>query len=189
MNQFEPLGSEARWRIIYALIQRKEVDQVITYAEMGDALELHPKDDRHTIQMAMRRAAVESEREDKRALEVVRNQGYRIVHAEEHLRLARGQQTKAGRALIRGQSKVENVDLNGMDPNIRKAFDVMATAFSMQADMMRRLSGRQADLEKVVNEVQKRGDERGKRTEAEVAELRARLELLETKRKDATSPD
>lgn len=184
MNQFEPLGEEARWRIIYALVQTKDVDTIVTYAEMGEALDLHPKDDRHTIQMAMRRAALESEREDKRALEVVRNQGYRIVRAEEHLRLARGQQTRAGRALVRGQSKVENVDLNGMDPTVRKAFDIMATAFSMQADMMRRLSGRQADLEKAVTQIRKQGEERGTRTEAEVAELRARLELLETKRKE-----
>jgi hypothetical protein len=179
MNRFQPAGAEARWRIIYALIQEKNVDDVITYDEMGEALELDPVDDRHTIQMAMRRAARQSETEDKRALEPVRNRGYRIVHTEEHLRLARGQQTKASRALVRGQSKVENVDLNGVDPQVRRAFDVMATAFSMQADMMRRLSGRQADLEKAITETKQRGE----RSEADIAELRDRLDRLEERRR------
>src|SRR5438270_12459950 len=78
---FEPIGAKARWRIVYDLLLRKQVDDRVTYVELGTLLDLDPDDERHTIQMSMRRAAQEYEREGKRALESVPNVGYRIVHA------------------------------------------------------------------------------------------------------------
>ena len=176
MTPFEPAGDKARWRIIYDVLTTKDVGDTVSYDELGEALDLDPAQDRHTIQLAMRRASKNSEIEDKRALEAVPNQGYRIVEAEEHLRLARGQQKRAGRALGRGQSKVVNVDFNGMDPEVRKAFETVAIAFSMQMDMLRRTDIRQNKLEEVLTEVSQRGE----RSEAEIAELRERLEHIES---------
>jgi len=178
MTPFEPVGDEARWRIIYDVIQVKTTGDTISYDELGRALDLDPATERQTIQLSMRRAAKHSETEDKRALEAIPNQGYRIVEAEEHMRLARGQQKKAGKALGRGQSKVVNVDFNGMDPEVRKAFETVAVAFSMQMDMLRRTDVRQAHLEKVLDKI----GQRGERSETEIAELRTRLEQLEASR-------
>lgn len=175
MTPFQPAGDKARWRIIYDVLTTKNVGDTVGYDELGEALDLDPVEDRHTIQLAMRRASKNSEVEDKRALEAVPNQGYRIVEAEEHLRLARGQQERAGRALGRGQSKVVNVDFNGMDPEVRKAFETVAVAFSMQMDMLRRTDIRQNKLEDVLAEVGRRGE----RSEEEIAELRERLERIE----------
>lgn len=180
MSPFEPAGEIARWRIIYGLLTDRTVGDVLTYDDMAEALDLDPADDRHTIQVAMRRAAKELESENKHAVEAVQNVGYRIVEPEEHLRLARGQQKRSSRALVRGHSKVVNVDLSGVDPEIRNAFQVVASAFAMQMEFNRRTDIRQKKLEDSLDAVR----ERSTRTDEEVAELRARLERLESERGD-----
>ena len=180
MSPFTPLAGRARWRILYEdILVFKTVNEVATYSEMGKALKLHPDKDRTTIQMAMRRAARALEEINKHAVEPVPNEGYRIVEPAEQMGLARRQQKKSGNALKSGRSKVVNVDLTGMDPEIRKAFEVMATAFSMQMDMNRRLSVRQDRLEKAVASIADAGIEHRKRSDEEIAELKARLDRLE----------
>lgn len=178
MTPFEAKGETARWRILYGLLQPAAVGDVITYEQMADALDLHPVTDRHTIQLAVRRAAIESERVDKRALEASPNVGYRIVEPEEHARLAVRQQQRSSRALKSGQSKVVNVDLRGVDPEVVKAFGVMARAFDMQVTFNRRMDVRQRRLESVVAEVSQRQD----RSADEVRALHERLERLEGRR-------
>ena len=175
MAPFEPVGETARWRIIYDLLQPLATGSTLTYETIGEALGLGASGDRHTIQMAARRAGAESERVDKRAIEAIKNVGYRIVEPEEHGRLAVYQQRRSSRALKSGRSKVVNVDLTGLEPEVRKAFEVMAQAFAMQLDFNRRMDVRQKRLETAVNSIEERHD----RSASEVAELKARLERLE----------
>ena len=179
MNAFQPIGKDARWRIIYGLLLETPVDGVITYAQMGDAIGLDPDKDRHAIQMAMRRAASEHEQLDKRAVDAVPNVGYRVVEAPEHLGLARRHQRKAGRSLARGQSKAVNVDLSGVEPEVRRALEVTAQAFALQMDFNRRFAVRQSRLEKAVREITETQSADRRHTDAEVAQLRARVEKLE----------
>ena len=175
MSRFEALGQEARWRAIYALLKPMSMGDILTYERMGEALELDPESARNKIRIALHRAAREYEQIDKHAVEAVPNIGYRIVEAVEHLKLARRHQQRAGRQLKRGHSKSVNVDFNGMDPQVRKGFEVVAQAFSMQMDFNRRFDVRQKRLETVVSGEQVRTD----RNEAEIAELKNRLARLE----------
>lgn len=175
MSPFEPAGETARWRILYDLLSGRTVGDVLNYEVMAEALDLDPIEDRHTIQLAMRRASKEFELENKHAVEAVQNVGYRIVEPEEHLRLARGQQRRSSRALARGHSKVVNVDLSNVDPEVRNAFQVVASAFAMQMEFNRRTDVRQKKLEDALDAVR----EKSTRTDEEVAELRARLDRLE----------
>ena len=175
MTPFEPVKEVARWRILYELLKPAQVNDVITYEQMGEALELDPRKDRHVIQMAMRRAAKEFERVNKHAVDSVKNVGYRVVQPVEHLHLARKQQRKAGRALESGHSKAINVDFNEVDGETRKAFEVVARAFAMQMDFNRRFDVRQKRLEEVVESVEARTN----RSEEEIAELKRRLARLE----------
>lgn len=175
MTRFEALGREARWRTLYTLLKPLHVGDIITYEDMAQALELAPDADRQTLRGPLYRAAKEFEEVDKHALEAVPNTGYRIVEIVEHLTLAQRQQKRAGRALQRGHSKVVNVDFNGVDPQVRKGFEVVAQAFSMQMDFNRRFDVRQKRLEKVMRET----GQRTERNEAEIAELRDRLARLE----------
>lgn len=175
MAPFQPAGDRARWRVVYELLRETQTGDVLTYGEIGAALGLDPDGERHALQMAVRRAAKEHEVADRRAIEAVPNVGYRVVEAPEHLRLARGQQKRAGKALERGHSKVVHVDLSGMEPETRHAFEVVARAFSMQMDFNRRFDVRQKRLEESLDAM----TERTERTEQEIADLKARLARLE----------
>lgn len=175
MSPFEPVGDTARWRTLYQLLVELKIGDVLTYEDMSAALDLDPLKDRHIIQVAMRRAAKELENTDKHATEAVPNVGYRIVEPEEHLTLARRQQRKSSKALARGQSKVINVDLSDVDPEVRKAFQVMASAFAMQMEFNRRTDVRQKKLEDALGSIR----EESTQTAEEVAELRARLDRIE----------
>lgn len=175
MSPFEPVGPQARWRTVYDLLCGTATGDVLTYEAIGAALGLDPEGDRHAVQMAVRRAAKQHEVNDRRAIEAVPNLGYRVVEAPEHLRLARGQQKRAGKSLARGQSKVVHVDLSGMEPETRRAFEVVARAFAMQMDFNRRFDVRQAKLEETITGM----SERTERTEQEIADLKARLARLE----------
>ncbi len=175
MSPFQPSGSRARWRALYEVLLGCDVEDVVTYEALGEAIDLDPDKERHQIQMALRRAAREYEVVDKRALDVLPNVGYRVVTAPEHLRLADQQQRKAGRALERGHSKVVNVDLNLVDDETRKAFEAVGRAFALQMDFNRRMAYRQGRTEAALREM----SDRTERTDVELADLRARLERLE----------
>jgi hypothetical protein len=175
MPPFEPVGDRPRWQVVYELLRQTETNDVLTYDTMGAALGLHPDADRHPIQMAMRRAAREHEQVDKRAVEAVPNKGYRVVRPPEHMQLARRQQRRSTRALRSGHSKVVNVDLSGLDPDTRQAFEVVARAFAAQMDFNRRMDVRHRRLEEALTSM----DQRHERSEEEIAELRRRLERLE----------
>jgi len=182
VSPFQPIGDRARWRVIYDLLRDTPVGGVLRYEDMGTALGLDPETDRHVIQMAMRRAAREHEVCDKRTVESVANEGYRIVQTPEKLRLAERDRRKSGRSLARGSSKVVNVDLSGVEPETRHAFEVVARAFAMQMEFNRRFDVRQKRLEKAVDDMSQRTErteERTERTEEEIADLKARLARLE----------
>lgn len=176
MPNFVPLGIEARWRTVYEILQTAATDTIVSYEMLGGALGLDPDEDRHAIQMAMRRAAKEHEEVDKRAIDSVPNVGYRIVQPPEHIMLARRQQRRSTRALARGYSKAVNVDLDKLDPETHRVIEVIARGFAVQMDFNRRTDVRQSRLEEALASVSKRID----RTEEQNAELRARLERLES---------
>jgi polyhydroxyalkanoate synthesis regulator phasin len=182
VNAFQPKGEQARWRAVYDILCKAETGSVVTYEQLGAMLRLDADEDRHAIQMAVRRAAVEHEQVDKRAIDAVPNVGYRIAEAPEHLGLARRHQRKAGRSLVRGNSKAVNVDLSDVDPEVRHALEVMAQAFALQMDFNRRFAVRQSRLEDAVREITETQSSDRQRTAAEVAQLRARVEKLERER-------
>jgi hypothetical protein len=116
MSPFTPIGEVSRWKTLYGVLQKTPVGGIAPYEELGAALGLDPVADRHTIQVAIRRAAQELEETDKRAVEPVTNVGYRVVEVTERLRLARQHQRKAVRALSRGKSKLAKFPVT--DPQI-----------------------------------------------------------------------
>lgn len=175
MSPFKPAGDRARWRMVYDVLCAASIGDLITYEQLGEATGLDPVTERQKIQMAVRRAADEYLDTDKRALDVVIDEGYRVANASGHLVLARRHQSRATKQLQRGHDKASKVDLSGVEPETRHALEVVAQAFALQMDYNRRLDVRQQRLEDALTDV----TERSERTEAEVAELRARLERLE----------
>lgn len=172
---FAPAGHTARWRILYGLLTELDPGETLTYEAMAEALDLDPHRDRAKIRSAITRAAAEHEVEDKRALQVVPNVGYRVADAGEHIRLARDHQRKSSRSLERGHSKVVNLDRTRLDPATRKLAELIGLAFQAQQDFNRRFDVRQQNLEQAVEMITKRGD----RTEDELLEMRQRMDRLE----------
>lgn len=175
MAAFKPVGEVARWRTLYELLRPMSPDDQITYAEMAEALDLDVAKDKTIIQLAMRRAAKELEEIDNRAVDSVRNIGYRVVRAPEHLTLAERHQRKARGSLVRSHSKVEHVDFNALDQDSRRAFEVVGRVLTWQLQQMRHLDLRQQNLERAVEAVQ--GEVT--RTESDVANHDERLRELE----------
>lgn len=172
---FKPIGEQARWRTILDLYKRSATGSVVTYDAIAEALGLDSEKDRQAIQAAARRAGVEHERQDRRAVEAVRNEGYRVVEPPEHLRLARRHQRKSSRELVRAQSKAMNVDMSQMEPQTRRVFEVIAMSLAAQIDFNNRLDIRQRDLEAAIVDL----EDKHERSEEDVSDLRARLERIE----------
>jgi chaperonin cofactor prefoldin len=174
-TMFAPVGEKARWRTVYDLLRKGTVGDVITYAEMAEALEVHPERDRNILRSAVPRAAREFEEVDNHAITPVRNVGYRVVEASEHMGLAKVHQRKSSRQLRRSRSKVVHVDMNALSPELQRLFGAAGQLLALQMDFNRRMDIRQKRIEEAVSTITVRTD----RSEEEVAELRRRLERLE----------
>ncbi len=179
MPPFQPAGNQARWKTVYELLRAAPQGRIVTYAQIGDALGLDPASDRHRISGAVRRAAKEHEEKDKRAIDVVANIGYRITVIGERAELAIRHQKRAGRSLARGHSKATNVDLNGAEPEVRHALELLGRAFTMQMDFNRRFTVRQEKLEQTIRDIADTQVTDRKRTDEEIDELKERLKRLE----------
>lgn len=175
MTPFEPVGDEARWRVLYRLMKDAASGALLTYEAMAGALALDPKTDRHTMQLAMRRAARELELEDRRAIVAVRGEGYRVANADQHFELARMHQGKSVNSLERAKSKTDNVDYNHLSPDLVALAQATSHALSMQLAYIERLDVRQGKLAESLAAV----EVRQQRTAEEIDELRERLARVE----------
>lgn len=175
MSAFEALGPDGRalWRTAYDLLKVVPISDVLEYSVLEAALGR----DRSGVQTHMRRAATELLRVDNRAIVAVPNVGYRVVEPERHLDIAKGKQQRSSRQLQRGRAVVTHVDMTALEPTVRKAFEVAATAFSMQIDFNRRIDIRQKRIEEQVAKMTPKVE----RTAEEVEELKRRLAALEEK--------
>lgn len=148
---FKPIGERARWRMIYELMQSAELGGVVTYAAMAEALGLHERADRHALQMAARRAGLELEKVDKRAVDAVKGIGYRVVQPAEILGLGKRRNRKAGKQIQRGGITTQAVDLNAVDAPTRQALETLARGFAVQAEVNRRVLAKQEQHDDLIN--------------------------------------
>lgn len=157
-EQFKPIAERARWRLIYDLFRKAEVGQTVTYDQMAAPLALHPVTDRHALQMAARRAGLELERADRRAVDAVRGQGYRVVQPAEILGLGKRRNRRAGRQLTRGAITTRAVDLSLVDGPTREALETLARGFAVQGEINRRVAARQRKQDELIDMLMQRVD-------------------------------
>jgi hypothetical protein len=175
MSNFAPVGERARWRVVYDLLTATETNGIVSYAEMAEALALDADKDRALICSTMGRAAREHEQLDHRAVQSVPNVGYRVVEPQEHLGLARRHQKRSRRSLVRAHSKAVNVDMSKIEPNARRALELVGLVISQQLDFNQRTEQKlKAHAETIAVLTQA-----VERTEAEREDIRKRLERLE----------
>jgi hypothetical protein len=178
MAAFVPQGDRARWKILYDLLRKAATGDVVTYQAMADALGLDADADRHAIQMAARRAAQELLKADLRSTDVVPNEGYQVVETVRKLDIARRHQGRAARSVARGRAQVDNADLSTVDDATRAIFEAMAWKFEQQDEALRRLDVRARRHERQL----KAATSAQAQTEAQMADLAARLAKLEADR-------
>ena len=184
-DHFKPVGERARWRVLYDLLQSMPAGDVLTYKDMADELGLDPDTDRQTMRSAMSRAAKEHQRVDKRSVEAVTNEGYRVVEPERHLDLAAQHQQRASSQLDKGRARVEHTDLNKLDPAMRNLFENVVHAFAMQQEQIQRLDIKNEHLQRAISSV----DQKAERTDADVAGIEERLRRLERFQQDRDNPE
>jgi hypothetical protein len=155
---FKPIAERSRWRMIYDLFRKAEINDTVTYQDMADALNLHPVNDRHALQMAARRAGLELEKVDRHAVDPVRGKGYRVVNPPEILGLGRRRNRKAGNQMSRGAITVQAVDLNDVDAPTRQALEILARGFAMQTEINRRIAADHKRHENLIEEMRARQD-------------------------------
>lgn len=176
MNRFRPLGRAARWRILYDdLLVPAVIGDVVTFDQMGEALDLHPTNDRGKIRSALKRAEQEFLEENGHALKPVRDIGYEVASAAGHIELAYHQQRRATGALERGHLLMTQLDLSGVDANLCNVIATIGNAFEFQRQINQKLDVRQRRLEEALESTRSKND----RTSDEVEALKERLQRLE----------
>lgn len=171
MAPFQPLGEVSRRQMVVDLLGDQPEGTLVTYEQLEQLLDV----DRQTCQGAVNQAKLALEREHSKAVVSVRGVGYRIVHASEHLAVARVHQGKARKQLVKSRSKVDYVDLSKLTEGERAAVVLAGTAIGLQLDYMKRNDIRSTRIEAAVELVK----DTAQRSEEEIAELKARLARLE----------
>jgi len=144
---FGPKGEVAQWRTIYRLFQQAAVGDTVGYEEMAEALDLDPVAERHRVQAAARKAATNLLKVDDRAVEVVPNEGYRLVPAERQIPLAGQQVERAARVLDKGKDLTVHVRLDELSPEGRGIVQAMSLGFAQVAEYARQMTRRMEDHE------------------------------------------
>lgn len=179
---FQPIGDVSRRRMIIDHFGSLPEGTVVSYTELENLLD---SGERRTLSSAVNAAKPGLEREHLKAVEPIRNIGYRIVHATEHLELARQHQVKSRRQLVRSQSKVLHVDISGLTEGERLAVTLAATSLGHQLEYMRRNDIRSARIEEAVSNVQSSQE----RSLDEIEDLKQRLAALEDQTRQQDSDD
>lgn len=170
--KFEPIGEKSRKDYALEVLRKHAVGEVVTYAEFAKHL---GSEDRRVIQAAVRDAAKDFLRFDRHAVEAVVNKGYRIVDADDHVRLAEKQRKRSVKTLRKGEALVVSVDYNGMTPEARRLAEGMALGFGHLLEANRRMDARLASVERAQEAV----SEQQEHTAEELDALKARLARLE----------
>ena len=114
MTRFKPKGEIAEWRMIYEqLLETAEFGQVITYAELDEALGRPFIDNRGPIYRA---------REDlgtirQRWLEPVPGVGYRITEPSDHVRVSVSHRRRSQRQMSISVKVIGATDLGRLSPD------------------------------------------------------------------------
>jgi hypothetical protein len=175
---FASIGAQARWKMIYPLLVAAEVGgPAVSYQDFGDALGLHPLDDRAVIAAVVRHAGRELLKAQGHAVEVVPKIGYRVVEPNEHLRLAKQRNRRAGTQLKRGQEVVQNTDLNLVDEEARRGIEILALALSQQAEINRRQERKAARMDAALKRTAARTEENAE----QLSEVQRRIQDIESR--------
>lgn len=127
-----------RWQTIYKYIKELPVSGVLEYTEIEQMLALPIDKARPSVYKAIR----ELEAQDSRTMENVQGVGYRVVHANEHERLVRGDVYAMKRRANRALRKTIYVRREDLDREQQTRLDDMQLHLMKTDDMLNRINER-----------------------------------------------
>lgn len=140
MNPFVPINQQARSKYVRDWAATAEVGDFISYEQLA---ELMGATERSQVQHAVRKALLRIEEDHSKTLETIVGEGYRVGDVRAHLRGGFAYRRRASKALQRGRSKVDSVDLSQVtDPVTRQHVETLRTVFDTQQEVERRLAAR-----------------------------------------------
>lgn len=173
LKPFEIKGDAPQWSLIYDILASKQIGDIATYDELSEAIDA----DIRTSRAPLYKAHNELLEQKLRGIEVVKNTGYRIVQANEHQRLAKGQHKKARRRIKQAIRIVQGTDHSLLTEQERSEMNAIQLNLSRQADAIRRLENRQGRTEAAVKAVEQKvesGEDRLARLERLEEALRSK---------------
>jgi hypothetical protein len=151
---FAPKGEVAQWRILYRVFQSAPVGETVTYERLAQELDVDAGTERHRIQAAARKAGQELLRKDDRAVEVVPEEGYRVVPAGRQIALAGGQIERATHSLDKGRELTTHVRMDELSAQERQIVQTMALGFAQVAEWARQIGRRVEDHEGRLSDIE-----------------------------------
>ena len=117
---FQPHADKPEWRMVYeSLLDAADYGRIVTYEELTAVLGRTFEDNRSPIYRARR----ELGRLRLRWLEAVPKVGYRVVFANEHVRISGGHKQRARRQMGKMLEVARATDLVHLTPNELELFD------------------------------------------------------------------
>lgn len=145
-------------QVVIDLCKDASAETLLSYQALGDALQTGTDTpiSRQRVQQAVARANRRLLADHQRFLRVVRNVGYRLVRADEHLPIALDSKSRANRYLRRGKSLLENVRIEELTATQRKLHEGQLLVMSALIENMRESDRRHAKQEAVIGDLLKR---------------------------------
>lgn len=132
-------------QVIIDLVKEATPGRIFAYSEISDALSVGSdrQFDVPAVRCSVLGAISMLERLYKRTLLNVRNTGYKLAKAEEHMLIAGIRSDRANRQLKKGLSTLTNVKWDEMDENTRRAHEgqllIMSAFYQQNVAMDRRM--------------------------------------------------
>lgn len=142
MSPFKPKGETAQWRIVYDVLQGAAEGETVTYDQLAESLDMHPRQDRHRIQAAARKAAAHLLETDNRAVEVHAETGYVMVPANRQIAMAGKQIERATHHIDKGKDLTTHIQVDELSDRERGIVQAMLLGFSQVGEYVRQIGGR-----------------------------------------------
>jgi hypothetical protein len=134
-SPFAPKGDASEWFMVYERIKRLEVGELVTYAELDELLGR----DFRMNRSPMYRAQEEMQKELHRTTIAVNGKGYRIAHAREHEKIAKGHYLASRRQVTKAVNVSAAADRSQLTREEITRIDALELTMRTYGNMMKRL--------------------------------------------------
>lgn len=151
MSPFTPKGSRAIRIIIAEMAAKADFGDVLTFAELGQAIEVSDDEaGRAQVRQAVSAARPLLLNDHGRALVAVRGTGYRVARPGEMAGIAQDYRQRADRSIGKALAVIDKADMSAASDEERRRFQAVGIVIRNLHSRMTSAEQRLADLEEAV---------------------------------------